>query len=504
MTYLFSPKTRPLGRRQRATRLELEQLEDRALLSGYIQKNLVSYQPGKAHYTDPNLNGWGLAFAPDGPFWVADAATGVSTVYDHQGNPLPLVVTIPPAPSQPLGPVGSPTGIVYNPTSDFVISKNGKSAPALFLFATLDGTISGWNPSVDPTNAIIIIDNSIANTKEGETFPASYTGLVIERNSSGQNVLYAADGGLTLSTANNRVDMFGGSFQYLGSFTDPKVNVTGSPLYGNTVYQVEDVNGKLFVAFAGFTPPFGGVVDIFNTDGTLLTPNHFTANSPGTGPLVNPWGITKAPPDFGKFSNDILIGNVEQNGGPGDASINAFDPRTGAYLGHLQQPEGKPIAIPGLWDLSFGAGSPHNGKTNELFFTAGPNAITFTGNGLFGMIHAAGDDGGGHTAPPGGSGGLGLPDNSIVLSMLTGIISDPNGTTVHRTTAVASSQNSTAGGTTREAIVHGSAPFDSLAAPQTTGPAFVASPHQRGVQTLLAGLVDPLFVELSGNTRWDV
>jgi uncharacterized protein (TIGR03118 family) len=474
------------------------------LLSGYIQKNLVSYQPGTAHYTDPNLNGWGLAFAPDGPFWVADAATGVSTVYDHQGKPLPLVVTIPPAPSQPLGPVGSPTGIVYNPTSDFVISKNGKSAPALFLFATLDGTISGWNPAVDPTHAIIMVDNSIANTKEGETYPASYTGLVIERNSRGQNVLYAADGGLTLSTANNRVDMFGRSFQYLGSFTDPNVNVPGSPLSGNTVYQVEDVKGQLFVAFAGFSPPFGGVVDIFDTDGRLLTPNHFTANAPKAGPLVNPWGITQAPPDFGKFSNDILIGNVEQNGGPRDASINAFDPRTGAFLGHLQQPDGKPIAIPGLWDLAFGSGSPQNGKTNELFFTAGPNAITFTGNGLFGMIHAAGDQGGGNAAPSGSSGGLGLPDNPIPLSTLTAVISDPKGTAVSRTTAVASSENTPAGGTTREAIVHGSALSDFLATPETTRPAFVASPHQPGVQTSPAGLVDPLFVELNWSTRWEI
>src|SRR5262249_16543039 len=150
----------------------------------YQQLNLVGFQPGMGHFTDPKLNGWGLAFAPDGPFWVADTATGVSTVYDHQGKPLPLVVTIPPAPG---GTVGTPTGIVYNPPSDFVISKNGKSAPALFIFDTIDGTISGWNPAVDPTRAVIMVNNSTGPT------PAGYFGLALAQNSQKQNVLYAAD-----------------------------------------------------------------------------------------------------------------------------------------------------------------------------------------------------------------------------------------------------------------------------------------------------------------------
>jgi hypothetical protein len=77
----------------------------------------------------------------------------------------------------------------------------------------------------------------------------------------------------------------------------------------------------------------------------------------------------------------------------GAGHINAFDPRTGAFLGQLTHPDGTPIAIPGLWDLSFGGGTKSNGKTNQLFFTAGPNANTFTGNGLFGMIQAVGDGG---------------------------------------------------------------------------------------------------------------
>src|SRR5207237_5826065 len=150
---------------------------------------------------------------------------------------------------------------------------------------------------------------------------------------------------------------------------------------------------KLFVTYTGFTAPFGGVVDVFDTDGNLLTPNHFAANAPGQGPLEAPWGIALAPSHFGTFSQDLLIGNVE-----GAGHINAFDPVTGADLGQLQHPDGTPSAITGLWDLAFGGGGKNNGKTDELFFTAGFTAEDPAGNGLFGKIHAAGDQGKGQRA----------------------------------------------------------------------------------------------------------
>jgi len=61
----------------------------RSLLSGYNQLNLVGYQPGMARYTDPNLNGWGMDFAPDGSLCVADTTPGVATFYDPSGQVLP-------------------------------------------------------------------------------------------------------------------------------------------------------------------------------------------------------------------------------------------------------------------------------------------------------------------------------------------------------------------------------------------------------------------------------
>jgi uncharacterized protein (TIGR03118 family) len=390
--------THPVGRRRRAVRPELQLLEGRSLLSGYQQTNLVGYQPGMARHTDPNLNGWGLDFAPDGPFCVANTSTGVATFYDHAGNTAARPVTIPPAPIDPPGTPGSPTGVVYNPTSDFVISEGGRSAPARFIFDTLDGLICGWNPKVDPNRAIVMVDNS-----RESPFPASYTGLAIARNRHGKNVLYAADSGSGPTSSNDRIDMFDGFFHSIGSFTDPSV---ASQYPGNTVFQVEEANGELYVTFTGFTAPFGGVVDVFDTDGHLQTPNHFAANAPGQGPLKAPWAIAQAPSNFGKFSGDLLIGNVE-----GDvvhnveqpANINVFDPATGAFLGLMTHPNGTPIAIAGLWDLAFGAGNKNNGATNELFFTAGPTAENLAGHGLFGMITAAGDQNGNaqadHTIP---------------------------------------------------------------------------------------------------------
>jgi len=345
----------------------------------YKQKNLVADEKGHAIHTDPHLiNGWGLAFFPHGPFWVVDNGTGVSTVYGPHGRPIPLVVKVPAAPSQPLGPQGSPTGLVANATKGFVISKNGKSGPALFIFDSEDGTISGWNPEVDPTNAIIVIDYSTSKPKR--SFPASYYGLAIGRNSRGQNVIYAADGGTGVATDNNEIDMFDDEFKYLGSFSDPNVPSDMG------VYGVQNIDGKLYVSFAGFGQNQGGVVDVFDTDGKLL--RRFAANS-SEGPLQAPWGFALAPPDFGIFSNALLVGNVQ--GG----RINAFNPNTGAFLGDLRNVRGDPIEIEGLWALSFGTDKLANGKTNQLFFTAGPSFLPNTAeyaDGLFGVINSIGDD----------------------------------------------------------------------------------------------------------------
>lgn len=365
----------------------------------YVQSNLVADPGGPpAANIDPHLfNAWGLTICQkerleghagsqesfegsdrDSLFCVASAFSGfvtgtaVATVYTRSGQKIPIEVTVPPGLGGP--PFGVPAGIVFNTTSEFVISENGKSGPAVLMFATLDGTISGWNPDVDATNAILIHDYSVS--EPNKPFAASYSGLTMGRDSKGRNVLYAADGGASLAATNNEIDMFDGSFQPIGHFTDLNTNLPDNP--GMTVYNVQNVKGKLYVTFATFTSFGGGVVDIFDTDGNLLTPGHLTANTGNSGPLESPWGVALAPDDFGQFSDAILIGGVD------DGHISAFNRHTQQFLGQLADANGNLlIGTDGLWGLLFGRGDRDEDKSNKLFFTAGANGYN---DGLFGVI----------------------------------------------------------------------------------------------------------------------
>jgi uncharacterized protein (TIGR03118 family) len=157
----------------------------------YQRVNLVSDIPGVALRVDPNLiNPWGVAFGPGGPIWIANNNSGTSTLYQGDGTPFPvktpLVVNIP-------GPTGAqqpftaaPTGIVFNGGKGFVVSQNGKSGAALFIFATEDGTISGWSPGVNLFNAILAVDNSSVGPG------AVYKGLAISPDPAAP-VLFAAN-----------------------------------------------------------------------------------------------------------------------------------------------------------------------------------------------------------------------------------------------------------------------------------------------------------------------
>jgi uncharacterized protein (TIGR03118 family) len=368
---------------------QLESLEDRMVLSGYQQINLVSYQPGLGHFTDSNLNGWGMTSMPDGSFVVSNTfTTGLATFYDRSGHVLPQTITVPveanesaflsAALNQNISMVyGHPTGVVYNPTNDFVITNptTGVSAPATLIFDTIDGTISGWNPAVDPTHAILIRDTWAAGT------PAIYTGLEIGQDSHGNNVLYAAD------FLNNHLEVINGSFTTVSTVNCAGLGVSSDPY--SWVWSVQAVNNKLYVTFADLLNPTGGgggAVDVFDTNGNYQC--QLDANGPGPGRLQNPWGITQAPANFGAFSNDLVIGNVA-----GAGYINVYNPITQQWLGQLSQPNGTPIAIKGLWDLEFGDGTPGSGKTNWLYFDAGPNHPGDSTGGLFGVIKPAGDQG---------------------------------------------------------------------------------------------------------------
>jgi uncharacterized protein (TIGR03118 family) len=339
--------------------------------SAYQQTNLVSDIPGLALHTDPNLrNSWGTSTGPGLPIWVSDNATGVTTLYDGQGNPQPgpgrhqLVVTIPAPPSAGPGAAGTPDGTVFNPTPDgFTVSKNGVSAPARFLFATEDGTIAGWNPAVDPTHAVIAVDRSTVTDQAGD-HGAVYKGLALVSTPAGK-FLYATN--FRFGT----VEVFDSSFHQVNSFTDPTVPPGFAP------FGIHNIGGNLYVTFAkqdaakhdDDAGPGNGFVDVFAPNGNLLQ------RLASRHRLNSPWAVALAPATFGAFGGDILVGNF------GDGRINAFNPTTGQFLGQLRN-HGGPITISGLWGLRFPAGSL-NVTPNALYFTAG---INDEADGLLGDI----------------------------------------------------------------------------------------------------------------------
>ncbi len=313
-------------------------------LAQYQLTNLASNQVGAAKHTDPLIvNAWGLVHAASSPFWVSDNGSGWSTLYNGTGKAISLRVLIP---STVNGP-GSPTGIVFNGSSDFQF----QGWSAVFMFATLDGTISAWAPQVDRNQAFIQVNNSASG--------AVYTGLAISSKASG-NRLFAAD------VVNNKVDVYDATFNLVTSFTD-----SGLPA-GFTPFGIQDINGVVYVAYANSSGGQGGFIDTFDENGALLK------RLVQGGRLNQPWGITIAPPDFGPLSNTLLVSNNTNTG-----TINAYNPLTGQFVGTVKDTNGKPIVIDQLWGIEFGGGTANNGRKNQLFFTAGPSNNLA---GTFGVI----------------------------------------------------------------------------------------------------------------------
>ncbi|RKT99261.1 TIGR03118 family protein [Burkholderia sp. Nafp2/4-1b] len=322
----------------------------------YVVSALVSDGAVAAAHVDANLkNPWGIAFNPKGFVWVADNGTQHATLYDGNGVPQSLVVTIPPGTSGD----PDPTGIVFNGTNDFMVAQGTKSGPAAFIFVGEGGTITAWSPAVNPTSAITVFDSGGA---------AVYKGLAMASN-NGANFLYATD------FHNNRIDVFDRTFAKVtlaGAFQDPALPAGFAP------FGIQAIGSKLFVAYAKQDAAAHddvkgaglGVIDVFSPSGQFL--QRFVTG----GPLNAPWGMAQAPANFGRFNNAVLVGNF------GDGMIHAFDATTGVMLGTLEQGDGNAIVEPGLWGIAFGNGL-NNQPTNTLFFAAGPNDEK---DGLYGRI----------------------------------------------------------------------------------------------------------------------
>jgi len=330
----------------------------------YEQHNLVSDGAVPADLVDAALvNAWGLVASGTSPWWVADNGADLSTLYNgNTGAKQALTVSVP----------GAPTGVVFNGGTGFAVSNGTATAPARFIFATEEGTILGWSPAVALTQAVVAVDNAAGG--------AVYKGLAIASTAAGDR-LYAAN------FHAGTVDVFDAGFHPVSAgFSDVALPSGYAPFgirnLGGTIYvtyALQDADRKDDVAGVGH-----GFVNAFDTDGHLLR------RVASRGRLNSPWGLALAPPDFGQFGGNLLVGNF------GDGHINAFDLQRFEANGELQErgqlhaANGPPVTIDGLWALAFGNGASA-GPTNALFFTAGPFDEE---HGLFGKLVV--------TSPPAG------------------------------------------------------------------------------------------------------
>jgi uncharacterized protein (TIGR03118 family) len=319
----------------------------------YSLTNLQSDIPGLAAHVDPNLvNPWGMAANSTGSvIWVSDNGTGVSTLYDQAGTPAggPLVVTIPTAARNKDG--GNPTGIVRNGTAFFQVTKNGVSAPARFIFVSEDGSISGWNPTLDGTHAIIAVDNGTNLGSERAIYKGATLGVA-----NGHNFLYVTN------FHTGRVETYDENFRKV----NPRGFVDHTLPAGYAPFGIRNFDGDIFVTYAlqdskgedDVAGPGNGFVNVFDTSGKFL--RRLVSN----GNLNAPWGLALV-----EGGAELWVGNF------GDGRINNYNPTTGAFLGTISKADMSPLEIDGLWDLlPLGSG---------VYFTAG---IGDEEHGLFGLI----------------------------------------------------------------------------------------------------------------------
>jgi uncharacterized protein (TIGR03118 family) len=298
------------------------------------------------------VNSWGLSAGPTTPWWSANNGSNTSTLYSGTGAKVALTVAVP----------GAPTGTVFNGNAaDFVVSENGKSGAARFLFATEAGTILGWTPAVDGATAIPGVT----------TAGAIYKGLAVAADR-----LYATD------FHNGRVDVFDAAFKPVttsGGFKDAKIPQGFAP------FGIQALGGDIFVTYAkqdaakkdDVALPGQAYVDEFTPDGALV--RSVVNSGKKNAPLNAPWGLAMAPTSFGSFAGDLLVGNF------GNGRISAYA-QSGStkwvYKGQLRHADGTPIAIDGLWAIAFGNGAAA-GPTSTLYFLSGPSDEK---HGLYGSI----------------------------------------------------------------------------------------------------------------------
>jgi len=320
---------------------------------------------------DPNLkNPWGLTRSsttptrPGSPWWVGNNNSGTSTLYTGAGAIIPIngtgTVTVPPPKGSPAGTLSTPTGVVFNGSpSDFFVAP-GKSA--IFIFATEDGTISGW---AGGQNAVLVVDNSDNGSEHGAVYKGATSAEI-----AGKRFLYVSN------FRSAKVEVYDTNFKRV-SLGEEAFHAEEIP-DGFAPFNVQNIGGTLFVTYAKQDAlrhdPVGGdgfgFVELFSPNGNHV--GHLQH-----GPWMNaPWGVVWTTRDFGEFSNAILVGNFRSGW------IAAFNGFTHKFIGWVRNSDDSLVTIDGLWSLTFGNDATA-GPANTLFFTAG---INNEADGLFGTL----------------------------------------------------------------------------------------------------------------------
>src|SRR5581483_5631991 len=177
------------------------------------------------------------------PMWIGSNGTGVSELYNGAGvKNTGLAVKIPGD--------GSVTGVGFNSSTDF----NGDA----FLFASEDGTVSGWRGALG-TTAEILQTASSANV---------YKGLAVDTIGTANYMLLA-------NFSNGTIDVI------KGNAADPNLAGFNDPILpsGYAPFDVQNLGGLIYVSYAKQGPdkhdeadgPGFGYVDVFNPNGTLIS-----------------------------------------------------------------------------------------------------------------------------------------------------------------------------------------------------------------------------------------
>ncbi len=321
---------------------------------GYLQTNLISNGSVDAKVTDSNfIDPWGVSLGP--AFWINTTGSGLDYVAGANGA-ITFTVTIPPASGSGKG---SPTGTVYTgglAKGSFELPD--KSTP-LFLFCSIDGTVSGWS-TTSGGDAIIAVNNHKAS--------AAYTGMALMTTAKGSFILLANSG------AKAGVEVYSSTWKQTmaDAFKDPHLPAGYAP------FGVHVLNGNVYVTYAPSRnyAPGKGFVDEFSETGSLLG-----RVIPVDDWLNAPWGMAIAPATFGEFGGDLLVGNFA------DGTISAYSMSSTPYKyeGQIADPSGNLIANPGLWEIVFGE-KGLVGDPGTLYFAAGLNDGSA---GLFGTITVA-------------------------------------------------------------------------------------------------------------------